>query len=191
MEKYIKLINGDTIPKLGMGTWFLGEKRKTREQEIDALQAGLKAGVALIDTAEMYGNGKSEQLIGEATKPFNREKLYLVSKVYPHNAGRGKISESLEQTLNCPLAQGGNLRKEMQRNPILLKLAEKHGITLMQLLLAFVLQNEHMTAIPRSGKKEHVLENAAVQEVTLSEEDLEALNKAYPVPGTKMPLDIV
>lgn len=284
MEKYIKLINGDTIPKLGMGTWFLGEKRKTREQEIDALQAGLKAGVALIDTAEMYGNGKSEQLIGEATKPFNREKLYLVSKVYPHNAGRGKISESLEQTLKnlktdyldlyllhwrgsiplretvecmeefvqqgkikswgvsnfdtddmeelwsvpngnhcvvnqvlyhlgsrgveydllpwmvkhsvslmayCPLAQGGNLRKEMQRNPILLKLAEKHGITLMQLLLAFVLQNEHMIAIPRSGKKEHVLENAAVQEVTLSEEDLEALNKAYPVPGTKMPLDIV
>lgn len=80
MEKYIKLINGDTIPKLGMGTWFLGEKRKTREQEIDALQAGLKAGVALIDTAEMYGNGKSEQLIGEATKPFNREKLYWCPK---------------------------------------------------------------------------------------------------------------
>lgn len=284
MTKFIKLKNGDTIPRLGMGTWFLGEKQKTREQEIDALQAGIKARVTLIDTAEMYGNGKSEVLIGEAIKPFDREKLYLVSKVYPHNAGRGKISRSLDQTLEhlgtdhldlyllhwrgsiplretvecmeefvqqgkikswgvsnfdtddmeelwsvpngnhcvvnqvlyhlgsrgveydllpwmvqhnvslmayCPLAQGGNLRKEMQRNPILLKIAEKHGITVMQLLLAFVLQNEHMIAIPRSGKKEHVLENTAVQGVTLSKEDLADLNKAYPAPGMKMQLDIV
>ena len=96
MDKYIKLKNGDAIPKLGMGTWFLGEKQKTREQEIEALQAGINVGVTLIDTAEMYGNGKSEELIGEAIKPFDREKLYLVSKVYPHNAGRGKIRRSLD-----------------------------------------------------------------------------------------------
>ena len=79
----------------------------------------------------------------------------------------------------------------MQSNPILLKIAGKYGITVMQLFLAFVLQNEHMTAIPRSGKKEHVLENAAVQEVVLSEEDRVALNKAYPAPKMKVPLDIV
>ena len=123
----------------------------------------------------------------------------VVNQVLYHLGSRGveydllpwMVKHSVSLMAYCPLAQGGNLRKEMQRNPILLKLAEKHGITLMQLLLAFVLQNEHMIAIPRSGKKEHVLENAAVQEVTLSEEDLEALNKAYPVPGTKMPLDIV
>ncbi|WP_334104690.1 aldo/keto reductase [Muricomes intestini] len=284
MTEYIKLKTGDTIPRLGMGTWFLGEKRKTREQEIDALQGGIKAGVTLIDTAEMYGNGKSEQLIGEAINPFNREKLYLVSKVYPHNAGRGKISRSLDHTLKrletdyldlyllhwrgsiplretvdcmeefvkqrkikswgvsnfdtddmeelwsvpngnhcvvnqvlyhlgsrgiehdllpwmiqhnvslmayCPLAQGGNLHKEMRNNPVLLKMAEKYGITVMQLLLVFVLQKEHIIAIPRSGRKDHVLANAAIQKVALSEKDMAALNKEYPVPRTKIPLDIV
>ena len=122
-----------------------------------------------------------------------------VNQVLYHLGSRGveydllpwMVQHNVSLMAYCPLAQGGNLRKEMQRNPILLKIAEKHGITVMQLLLAFVLQNEHMIAIPRSGKKEHVLENTAVQGVTLSKEDLADLNKAYPAPGMKMQLDIV
>ena len=87
----IKLSNGMEMPRLGMGTWFLGEKKQKDDQETAALRAGIDAGIRLIDTAEMYGDGKSEQLIGRAIKGYDRSRLFLVSKVYPHNAGRRKI----------------------------------------------------------------------------------------------------
>ena len=89
MEKeIIKLNSGYEMPRLGMGTWFLGEHKATEKAEIAALRAGLDAGMRLIDTAEMYGSGLSEKLIGKAIEGYDREKLFLVSKVYPHNAGR-------------------------------------------------------------------------------------------------------
>ncbi|MEM1485489.1 aldo/keto reductase [Oscillospiraceae bacterium PP1C4] len=88
-----------SIPRLGLGTWHMGENPQIEEQEISALQAGIKLGMTLIDTAEMYGNGRSEQLVGKSIQGFNREKLYLVSKVYPHNAGRKNIFNSCENSL--------------------------------------------------------------------------------------------
>lgn len=95
----ITLKNGMKMPRLGMGTWMLGEHPPIWQQEKKALRAGLDAGFTLIDTAEMYGNGLSEQLIGEALEGYQREKLFLVSKVYPHNAGRPQIYDSVNQTL--------------------------------------------------------------------------------------------
>ena len=88
------------MPRLGMGTWMLGEHLSIYQQEKKALQAGLDAGFTLIDTAEMYGNGLSEKLIGDTIQGYSREKLFLVSKVYPHNAGRPQIYDSIDQTLH-------------------------------------------------------------------------------------------
>ena len=63
--EHLTLSNGIVVPRLGMGTWYLGEKLSAREEEIRALQTGIENGMTLIDTAEMYGNGLSEQLIGQ------------------------------------------------------------------------------------------------------------------------------
>lgn len=87
------------MPKLGQGTWHIGESRATRETEIAALRAGIEAGVAMIDTAEMYGDGASESLIGEAIRGLPRDGLFLVSKVFPHNAGGRALARSCENSL--------------------------------------------------------------------------------------------
>ena len=80
-------------------SWFLGESAATHDEELAALRAGLDAGVTLIDTAEMYGSGAAERLVGEAIRGYDRESLFLVSKVYPHNAGDPEIFESVEASL--------------------------------------------------------------------------------------------
>ena len=98
-EEYLKLNDGSRMPRLGMGTWYLGENKAARKQEIEALRAGIHAGCSLIDTAEMYGSGKSEQLIGEAIKGIDRSSLFIVSKVYPHNAARAHIFDALDRSL--------------------------------------------------------------------------------------------
>ena len=81
--RYVKLPSGETIPALGQGTWRLGEVPRHRATEIAALRLGLDLGMTLIDTAEMYGNGASEELVGEAIAG-RREEVFLVSKVFPH-----------------------------------------------------------------------------------------------------------
>lgn len=95
----IILSNGSSMPKLGQGTWFMGEENSLENQEIESIQTGIKLGINLIDTAEMYGEGKSERLIGKAIQKYDRSKLFLVSKVYPHNAGKNQIFQSCENSL--------------------------------------------------------------------------------------------
>lgn len=280
----LQLNNGIHMPRLGMGAWLLGESKKTETEELEALQAGLDAGVRLIDTAEMYGNGRSEGLIGEAIKGYNRDHLFLVSKVLPQNAGKRHIFRSVEKTLKnletdyldlyllhwrgsipleetvscmeqlvkdgiirswgvsnfdtddmeelfsipagrncvvnqvlyhlgsrgveydllpwltkhkiplmayCPLAQAGDLRGELLSDESVRKVAETHGITKMQVLLAFVLYKKNVIAIPRSGKKEHVLQNWDVRRIELTEEEYHMLDDAFPAPQRKTYLDIV
>ncbi|HBW12716.1 MAG TPA: aldo/keto reductase [Proteiniclasticum sp.] len=99
MKQHIKLKDGTSMPRLGQGTWNMGEDPKHQKEEIEALQEGIRLGMTLIDTAEMYGEGRSEKLVGEAIKTFPREDLFLVSKVYPHNAGRKNIFTSLKRSL--------------------------------------------------------------------------------------------
>jgi diketogulonate reductase-like aldo/keto reductase len=85
------LPSGETIPVLGQGTWHLGQGRHEREEEIAAVRAGIDLGMTLIDTAEMYGNGASEQLIGEAIAG-RRDEVFVISKVLPgHATRRGTI----------------------------------------------------------------------------------------------------
>jgi len=94
----LRLPTGRPIPVLGQGTWRMGEDPAKRQSEIDALRLGLDLGMTLIDTAEMYGDGAAEELIGEAIAG-RRAEVFLVSKVYPHNATRRGAVEACERSL--------------------------------------------------------------------------------------------
>ena len=97
--KTITLASGATVPALGQGTWYLGDDPATRAREISALRTGVGAGMRLIDTAEMYGGGRSEKLVGEAIANTPREELFLVSKVLPENAGEKHIFQCCDATM--------------------------------------------------------------------------------------------
>lgn len=280
------------LPAIGQGTWYMGEGLAPRGDEVRALQHGLSLGLALIDTAEMYADGGAEEVVGRALLG-RRHEAFLVSKVYPWNAGRdaaiaaceaslerlgtdyldlyllhwpGKVP--LEETLEaferlreagkirrfgvsnfdvdemanlhalpggeacavnqvlyhlgsrgiehallpwqrargiptmayCPLAQGGQLRRELLTHPELLEVASGLGITPTQLLLAWAIRpvadpqgerRRDVIAIPKATGLEHVEQNARVLEIALTDEALERLDAAFPAPGRKTPLDIV
>ena len=91
--------SGAPAGRVGQGTWYLGEHPDTFAQECSALRAGIEAGMTLIDSAEMYGEGAAEHLVGQAIRGYDRERLYLVSKVYPFHAGRHDIFQSCENSL--------------------------------------------------------------------------------------------
>ncbi|MGN0287022.1 MAG: aldo/keto reductase [Atopobiaceae bacterium] len=282
-SEYVVLKDGRKMPRLGMGTWYLGEGLHPRQTEMAALRAGLDAGVRLIDTAEMYGDGAAEELVGDAIQGRRRQDLFIVSKVYPHNAGRHGIYHALNGTLNrlgtdyldlyllhwrgqiplhetvecmeelvesgkirgwgvsnfdlddmrelmdvdggehclvnqdlyhlgsrgveydllpwmrkhqiplmayCPLAQAGRLRQGLVDSAAVRKVAQAHGVTPMQVLLAFVLRDDNVIAIPRSSSVRHVRENWEARKVKLTAEDMVLLNEEFPAPDHKMPLDM-
>ncbi|MFC3282227.1 aldo/keto reductase [Litchfieldella rifensis] len=275
------------VPAIGQGTWYMGEGLAPHRSEVRALQQGLDLGLSLIDTAEMYGDGGAERVVGDALAG-RRDQAFLVSKVYPWNAGRdsaitacerslkrldtdhldlyllhwpgsvpldetleaflrlqeqGKIhrfgvsnfdvddmaslhgrpggdacatnqvlyhlgSRGIEYRLRpwmrergmplmayCPLAQGGRLRDELMSHPEVLAIASDRGITPAQLLLAWAIRPvegvRDVIAIPKAVRQEHVTQNAAALEVTLSEGDIARLDAAFPAPEHQVPLDIV
>lgn len=90
--------DGTSVPKLGLGTWGMGERSQERAREVRALQAGLDRGLTLIDTAEMYGSGGAEEVVGEAITG-RRDSVFLVSKVLPHNASREGTRRACEASL--------------------------------------------------------------------------------------------
>jgi len=94
----IALKTGETVAVLGLGTWRMGERKSERSAEVKALKLGLDLGVRLLDTAEMYGEGSAEEIVGEAMAG-RRDSLYLVSKVYPHNASRQGAIAACERSL--------------------------------------------------------------------------------------------
>ncbi|WNQ12241.1 aldo/keto reductase [Paenibacillus aurantius] len=97
-ESRVELPDGTRVPRLGQGTWNMGDNPAAAQEEIRTLRLGVELGMNLIDTAEMYGEGLSESLVGEAIEGI-RDEVFLVSKVYPHNAGRGRIARSCEDSL--------------------------------------------------------------------------------------------
>ncbi len=284
MQEHVVLKSGDIMPRLGMGTWYLGEIKEREEGELRALKEGIDSGARLIDTAEMYGNGLSERLVAKAIKDYDRSSLFVVSKVLPSNAGGKRISQSLDRTLNnlktdyldlyllhwrssipleetvfymerfvkegkiknwgvsnfdtddmkelyevpngencsvnqvlyhlgsrgveydllpwlkehhiplmayCPLAQAGELKRSLLKDSTLRVIASKYNISVMQLLLLFVLRDENVIAIPRSGRKEHIIENLQVRNVQISPEDMREIEGRFPAPKHKVFLDIV
>ena len=100
MMRTVRLPGGDEVVALGQGTWRMGERRAARKDEVAALRHGIACGMTLIDTAEMYGSGGAERVVGEAISG-QREAVYLVSKVLPSNAGRKRMARSCEKSLKC------------------------------------------------------------------------------------------
>ena len=96
--KTVRLATGATVSALGQGTWNMGESRAQRAEELATLRLGLDLGLTLIDTAEMYGDGRAEQLVGEAVAG-RRDEAFIVSKVYPHNATRNGTIAACERSL--------------------------------------------------------------------------------------------
>ncbi|WP_026560908.1 aldo/keto reductase [Bacillus sp. J37] len=92
-------ISGRKVFPIGLGTYNMGDKADTFEQEVEAIRVGLDHGVQVIDTAEMYGDGNAERLVAHAIKPYNREELFLISKVLPSNASKKQIPISVENSL--------------------------------------------------------------------------------------------
>ena len=93
-----QLPSGQKLPAFGMGTWRMGENAQRRQQEIAALRRGMELGVTLIDTAEMYGEGGAEEVVAEAVGD-RRSQVFLVSKVYPHNASKQGAIAACERSL--------------------------------------------------------------------------------------------
>jgi diketogulonate reductase-like aldo/keto reductase len=273
-----KLPSGEAVPVLGQGTWRLGEGLRPREDEIAALRLGLDLGMTLIDTAEMYGNGATETLVGEAIAG-RRDEVFLVSKVLPGNATASGTVAACDRSLRrlrtdqldlyhlhwrgaVPLAEtldgfaallragkirywgvsnfdvpdleelrslpGGrevatdqvlyNLSRRgiewrllfwcrelglpimayspieqgrLLRNPVLQRVAARHGATAAQVALAWVLRHADVIAIPRAGNPAHVEENRGALDLRLTEQDLAELDRAFPPPTGPQPLEVI
>src|SRR3954465_3991860 len=96
--KTVALPSGEQVPALGQGTWFMGDHAAARAEEIATLRLGLDLGAPLIDTAEMYGDGRAEELVGEAIAG-RRDEVFLVSKVLPNHATRRGTVSACEKSL--------------------------------------------------------------------------------------------
>lgn len=273
----VTLPGGEQVPALGQGTWNMAERPGRRADEFAALREGVDLGMTLIDTAEMYGDGAAETLVGEALGD-RRDALFLVSKAYPQNASRKRLSIACEASLrrlgtdrldlyllhwrgSVPLgetveamqalqdagkirhwgvsnldtedmrelvASGGSacatdqiLYNLIRRGPehdllawldtrgmpvmayspveqgrllgnrALGNLARRIGATPAQVALAWVMRHEGVIAIPKAGTVDHVRENRAAADLRLSDDDLAALDAAFPRPRDRRPLEML
>jgi diketogulonate reductase-like aldo/keto reductase len=98
MTRTVALPDGTNVPALGQGTWHMGERGGAAKAEVTALRRGIDLGLTLVDTAEMYGNGGAEEVVAQAIAG-QRDKIFLVSKVYPHNASRVGVPAACERSL--------------------------------------------------------------------------------------------
>lgn len=128
---------GEPAPVFGLGTWMMGESERKRADEVAALKFGLDLGVTLIDTAEMYGDGEAECIVGEAIAG-RRDGLFLVSKVLPEHASRKDTIAACERSL-----------KRLNTDRIDLYLLHWRGSTPLQHTL------EAFLALQREGKIRH------------------------------------
>lgn len=289
MKQQILLPDGSYMPKLGQGTWLMAEDDQKQEREICGLRHGLELGIEMIDTAEMYAEGKAELLTGHAIKGFERSHIHLISKVYPQNANRSHIYSSLERSLKLlgtdyldtyllhwredadlaevvycmedlkdkgmirrwgvsnfdvedmedlfkvpdgdkccvnevlynlgsrgiefdllqwqrernipfiaygPVGQAGAMvtqdgvsKEQLMTDENVLEVARRKGISVVQLLLAFVLRLDDFAAIPKAVSFHHIEENFAAANVTLSQEDIQQLSQSFPAPDHKIPME--
>ena len=275
--KTIQLPDGTPVPVLGQGTWKMGEGEREWKDEVEALRLGGDLGMTLIDTAEIYADGRAEEVVAEAIAG-QRERVFLVTKVYPHNASKKGVPAACERSLRrlgtdaidlyllhwrgrvplaetvaafedlrasgkirawgvsnfdvddleelgasaqacatdqllynpeyrgpefdllpwcqerrlpimaySPVGQGGALL----RHPAVAGIARRHGATPAQVCLAWVLRQEGVLAIPKAGDADHVRANAGALGLHLDDEDLRALDVAFPPPTRKQTLALL
>lgn len=283
--QHVRFPDGHTCPALGLGTWRMGESARERPREVAALRLALEIGYRVIDTAEMYGEGGAEEVVGQALAEalragtVRRDEVFVVSKVYPHNASRIGVrtacersrrrlgldridlfllhwrgSHPLAETLagfEALLAQGHIARWGVSKFDLddmeelagvcggsacaanqvyyslgqrgaghaLLPWLQRHGLPLMaycpidqgvlaanarlaelaarkgasaaQLALAWAMQQGGVMAIPKAVREAHLRENFAAAAITLTPEDLAALDAIFPPPRRKTALALV
>ncbi len=273
--RHVMLRTGESVPQLGLGTWKMGETSGWRSLEVEALRRGIDLGMTLIDTAEMYAEGGAEEVVAEAVKG-QRDKLFIVSKVYPHNASRKGAIEACERSLkrletdridlyllhwpgSHPIAEtvaafeelrkGGKIRhwgisnfdakglaqvmsqtggdncaanqvlynlaergiewdllkasrdakvavmaytplggSQVTGNKAVAEVAKRHGVTPSAIAIAWTMRDPNVISIPKTANLEHLEANRKAADITLSAEDLAALDKAFPPPKKAMPL---
>ena len=95
----VRIAGGVAVPCPGQGTGNMGERPDRRAGEIAALRTGVELGITLIETAQMYGDGATEDLVGEAIEGI-RDDVFLVSKAYPQNASRDRMERACEASLS-------------------------------------------------------------------------------------------
>ena len=281
--RHLPLPRGTTslsLPVLGLGTWRFGESRSTRKDEIASVRTALELGYRLIDTAEMYGEGGAEEVVGRALDDavragdVRREEVIVVSKVYPHNASRAGTRQACDRsrrrlgldTIDLyllhwrgehPLGEtveamqhlvtDGHIRRwgvsnfdvddmdelmaisddcaldqvwyslgerdpeyallpwlrargmplmayspidqgRAAQDPTLREIAAARGLTAVQVGLAAVLAQPDVIAIPKASGAAHLRENLAAAEITLSPDELQAIERRFPRPARKAPL---
>jgi diketogulonate reductase-like aldo/keto reductase len=272
---------GVEVPVIGQGTWNLPERGEAVAEARRAIRAGVELGMTHIDTAEMYGAGRVEELIAQAIAGFPREQLFIVSKVLPDHASYDGTIEACNKSLvrlktdylDCfllhwrsrhpishtmgaleQLIDDGKIKslgvsnfdvddlKEaqavMKKHPIicnqvlynmrnrgierkllsycnensialvgytpfgqralpnlrtaggavLVEVANKHGVTVPQVILSFLVREPNLFAIPKSASEEHTRENAAAADLVLDKDDIHSLNEAFPAPDRDVPL---
>jgi diketogulonate reductase-like aldo/keto reductase len=143
------------MPRLGMGTWHMGESAGDRAAEVAALRQGLELGLTLIDTAEMYGDGGAEAVVGEAIRG-RREGLYIVSKFYPHHAAPRDLLAACERsrrrlgvdTIDCYLYHWRGPVPLAQTVPVLNELVDAGHIARWGVSNFDVADIEELFAIP-------------------------------------------
>ncbi|MFT3953626.1 MAG: aldo/keto reductase [Piscinibacter sp.] len=102
--QHVRFADGSTRPALGLGTWRMGESARARAAEVAAVRLALEIGYRVIDTAEMYGEGGAEEVVGQALAEalragtVTRDQVFVVSKVYPHNASRAGVRAACERS---------------------------------------------------------------------------------------------
>jgi diketogulonate reductase-like aldo/keto reductase len=276
--KTVRLPCGERVSALGQGTWHIGDSRHTRSEEIATLREGLDLGLTLIDTAEMYGEGAAEELVGEALAG-RRDEAFIVSKVYPHNASRKGVVAACERSLkrlgsdridlyllhwrgNVPfpetiagfeaLQAAGKIRHfgvsnldtadlrewwthapgrglatnqilynlsrrgpewdllpwmaerhipVMAYSPIeqaqllkhagLIKFARAHGMAPAQAALAWLLAKDGVIAIPKTGNRQRLRENADILTYSYNAEQLAELDRLFPPPSKASALELL
>ena len=277
------LPSGRPIPVLGQGTWRMGEEPSRRQAEVAALRLGLDLGMTLIDTAEMYGEGGAEEVVGEAIAD-RRADVFVVTKVYPHNATRRGAVKACDRSLrrlktdyidlyllhwrgDAPLSEtleafqllkengkirdygvsnfdvddmeealalpGGNEiatnqvlynlvhrgiewdlipwcrarripimayspvghksteQKRILGHPKVKSIASRHNATPAQIALAWSLRQPEIVAIPKASRPDHIRENRTSLEIELTDRDIKELDKAFPPPDRKIPLEML
>ncbi|RKQ39049.1 aldo/keto reductase [Enterobacter sp. R1(2018)] len=145
-------------------------------------------GVSNFDYADMQA---LSALAGGEDCAANQVLYHLASRGIEYDLLPWCQQQSMPVMAYCPLAQAGRLREGLMHHPALNQLAAEKGITVAQLLLAWVVSHDGVMAIPKAGSVAHVRENAAALDITLSEEDRAKMEKAFPAPGRKTPLDVV
>lgn len=277
-SKTVTLPSGETVPAFGIGTWRMGEARARRAAELAAIQLALDLGVRLIDTAEMYGEGGAEEIVGEATAG-RRDGVFIVSKVYPHNAARKAAIAACERSLKrlrtdridlyllhwpagVPIAetldafmtlkQAGKIRhygvsnfdveeldelwqapggKDIAANQLLYNLSRRgieggalpwlrergipamayspleqarllksreltgfaraHNMTPAQAALRWLLAQDDIIVIPKSGHPDRLRENIAALSQPLTPDQIAELDRLFPPPRGRRPLEVL